>query len=430
MPFSMGILRALLAPALVLALMASGCLRPPPLLDRPFPPECRVGNPDWDSADSIRVAHPVTGALDEERFLASWVYATPVYVDCNSDVRAGFADEWVRHDGGRRWTLFIRSGLRFTWGEELTADAVASRWRSRVAVLDAGVDSVVASGNHVDVYFRSATSGGARILADNAFGLRLQRWPAISLRDDDRSDLRDLLESGVDIMITLDSDVVDYARRHEHFTVTELPYDRVYVLMSRSRLDPREPGHNAPGISRGLQESLAADAVRSSARAADSDLWWDDVGGCDPPSETVPWRATPATPSAAGTSSMQIGYEVDDPIARAIAERIVALAAAGTQGHSEIAAVLPGLRPDVQARGISRPTFEEAFAYIVALPLTVADPCVERLRLIERVHWLLPAEDHLDRAIVPLVEARRYAIFRNGAPPLAADCFGNVRVAR
>jgi hypothetical protein len=299
-----------------------------------------------------------------------------------------------------------------------------------VATLDAGIDSVAAVGDRVDIYLRRASSGIPRVLACNAFGLRLRRWPAIDLRSTNRRDPRDVLEDGVDIMVTLDSDVVDYARRHEDFDVEELPYDRVYVLLCRSRVDAQQSGQDVNGITQQLRESLAADAIRSSARAADSNFWWNDIEDCQLPSETVPWVPPPG-PGWTGSSGMRIVYEEGDPIARGIAERIVALASAeNTAGYREIEAALPGLRPDVRAAGVRRLAFDGVFACIVALPLVVPDPCFERLNLIERVHFLLPAEKHLDRAIVPLVEARPYAIFRHGAPALAVDRYGNTRVVR
>jgi hypothetical protein len=102
-----------------------------------------------------------------------------------------------------------------------------------------------------------------------------------------------------------------------------------------------------------------------------------------------------------------IAYSADDRTGRELAERLVALA--GPAGL----AVRP-LEQDSLMAALRR---GDSQAFVVDGPRETAGPCAES------ADWPAGA------AVVPLVETRRHAIVRRGAPPLAVEWDGAVRLA-
>lgn len=104
-----------------------------------------------------------------------------------------------------------------------------------------------------------------------------------------------------------------------------------------------------------------------------------------------------------GTSQVTIGYPAADPVARALAERIVGL------GDSSWF-----------ARGLAAHDFETALeggamdAYILPLPRRSLVPCRD-------ASWPAGA------TLVPLVETRRTAILRKDGPALVVGGDGTLR---
>ena len=198
------------------------------------------------------------------------------------------------------------------------------------------------------------------------------------------ADARDLLDSAAagftgvaDVLVTRDPTVLEYARARFGPTAEPLPWDRVHAAVVV------DPVRTRIAASAELRGALARDAVRADARAAQPPYTW-ETRGCE------------GTATGDGAPAPQVAYRRDDPVARDLAERLVAID--GT----------------VTATGLPSDSFAAALAtgthavYVVALPITTdeGDGCAA---LPERPAGAL---------VVPLVETRAHAIVRAGTPPL------------
>lgn len=261
---------------------------------------------------------------------------------------------------------------------------------------------------------------------------RVVFWPAA---DDDP---RDLMEAGADLLLTDDLDVVEYARTRAEFASEALPWERAYVLAATTRVRELRAGSRlpAPELDAGLLRSLARDAVRATARAHAGVGWWKpgQLDGCAGGGEAgrAGARRPPPVPSGAyGTSGQRrLVYDATDPIARDLAERLVALSASG----ESLAGIVPDLSDEeaLVAIGRDRSAFAgslsrgEEFAYLLSLPLRVYDACLELERLRRRAEWLSAWDlDPVD-VVVPLVDVRAHVIFRRGVSALELGWDGSL----
>ena len=239
------------------------------------------------------------------------------------------------------------------------------------------------------------------------------------------------------MMISADPDVIEYADARPHLETAPLPWNMTYVLLSTTRVRDIRSGRTPDGISREFSDGLAQDAVRGVAREHQDSCWWERLGGCAVLSEGKEWRPTLSHSAYTSSVPKRILYDRSDPVARDLAERIVALAAAGPGASPEadqIASAVPGLAD--HSRGISASGVMETklsrsllegndFAYIIALPLNPFDPCNEAGRLIARARWLTGLDRDFSDALLALVDTRRHVIMRRGAAGLSIDWFGN-----
>lgn len=144
------------------------------------------------------------------------------------------------------------------------------------------------------------------------------------------TDLRDVLDRGLpgtdgrrpDVVVTRDPDVLAYAARRDDYTSRALPWSRTYALLAPSA------DSTAATPTAEERDALARDAVQADARGAEPPLPWTGDSSCITPATSV----TPRGPAV-------LGYSAGDPIARQLAERVVALAASG-QRPAWIAAAL------------------------------------------------------------------------------------------
>ncbi|MCZ6766437.1 MAG: hypothetical protein O7D32_05845, partial [bacterium] len=249
-------------------------------------------------------------------------------------------------------------------------------------------------------------------------------------------DARDLLKRDVDLMITSDPAVVEYADGQPDLTLVALEWNRTYVLLSASRIRELRRGGTLGRISREFSERLARDAVRGDARGCRSDPWWGELDACGRTSRT---GFPPVPKGAYESSNRHIVYDERDPIARDLAERIVALASADPSLSAD-AAVVASAIPDlgdgsrVTAEGVSERTLAASlragvdFGYVVWVPIRPYDVCDEARILRERVPWLVTLETGLHGAILPLVETRPHAIVARDRIRVAVDWYGNILI--
>ena len=379
---------------------------------------------------AVDPAHAPIPGSDAERILFRQLYETLIRIDCAGQARPGLADSWSPSESGKRWTFTLRDGAAFWDGSTVTAADVIASWQSRVLARPLAFEVAAEGERVIGVQLREPMSTVPLMFADP--GLAVTRavpdrdWPAgtgtytadtsagrvivtpfrgggrpvLVLRSSDTGDVRDLLDAGVDLLVTDDPAALSYAADRPGTTATPLPWDRTYVLLGVA---------GVPGISDVQRAGLARDAVRVAARPAmaASQFWWFAFETCrdTPP----PFAGSPPPRSSRGS----LAYADDDRPARDLAERLVAL----------------GL---VSARALGMPATDFAAAlaaggsshYVVSLPRTTLDPCADVRRLLGRAPWLAAPGAGLE----PLVDTRRHIIVRRGAAAFTVDWDGVLRV--
>jgi hypothetical protein len=479
-----------LAPALYLA----GCGERPPLRTTfDITPECELFRATAEAKDTITVA--LFDAIEPdiapwarnpgEEFLFRHLYETLVTVDCNGNVRGALATSWHRDATGRRWVFELRKDARFWDGSKVTASDVAKSWRELAVepeTISAVIDSVaVEDDRKLHVYFsrpqrdmpyalsmlefavvkssessswpigsgpyrivsvqkRTSTNSQRAIKVEPATGAE---QPVIDFTETRRSAARDLLEGAADVMVTGDPVVLAYAAERPQLSTAPLPWNRTYVLVSTSRAAALRENRDVQPVSPHLSNGLARDAVRADARGCSIPDWWIERGDCAersaPPGSDV--SIAGANVDSSAPVPFRILYDLDDPTARELAERIVALAATGPDTSVEAAAVftaLPGLRPhdgpalitaDVPATEFGESLRDgDDFAYIISIPRRAPDACAEIGKLINRAPWLAPLGSNGSQALIPLIDTRPHAILSGEGIALGVDWYGNVFV--
>lgn len=439
---------------------------------------------------------------DGERLVFRHLYETLVRLDCRGTVRAGLAEAWSSPDG-RTWTFRIRRGARFWDGSPVTASDVLASWAATLArqgaaegtggdweaVLPATSDARAVDARTLRVTLDRARGEaslfGASALAvykardgvpwplgTGAYGIRgvtryaprsvdrarpgmltLQpaangeegpRPPAVQFLLAGGGDARDLLEEEVDLLITRDPTAVEYAGTLAGYRSSPLLWDRTQVLLSPA-LRPRE-GEDPELWRRGLTEAgldaLARDAVRAEARPTRPPHWWNGASECGV-SALASARETNPSGRASETLDARIVYRRDDPSARDLAERLVALAAPG-RAPGPAGETLVRLAERLAAAGTLRAValddadFAVAMrrgreaAYIEALPRRVGDDCAAVQALVDRAPWILggagASDLSLPAVVLPLVDTRARAVVRRGLTGLSVAWDGTVLV--
>ncbi|OLC06838.1 MAG: hypothetical protein AUH42_04730 [Gemmatimonadetes bacterium 13_1_40CM_70_11] len=207
--------------------------------------------------------------------------------------------------------------------------------------------------------------------------------PAIAFRDMSGSDPRDVLDGGVDLLLTNDPTVVSYAGSRPQYAVLPLMWDRTFVLAVQ--VGP------VPDVDR----ADLARAVHAEARA-----------GQGPPCPPVDAGGGGRDSAAAqpSLSVQRLVFDRTDPTARELAERLVAR---GVLGAGVPAA---GLAP---ADFTSALRSNSAWAYVATVS-TTAD-CAT---------WY----DRHEPRVRALIDVRHYAVVRRGTARLLLDADGSVRL--
>jgi len=386
---------------LALGLLAAGCARPsqptPPLTAPRRTLACVI------MPDSSGPARPITAAFDRpadarNSRLASSRLA-PVRRDCEGRMTPGLAARWSVDTSGRYWTLELADAASPAPDAQprWTAAALAATWRAdpeaSLALREAGVVSLLPLDDaRLVVGFAAPLQDLPAVFAARALGVATGRQDPLIDRTPPSGDLRDAIDGGVDLVVSGDPDLLDYAGRRAGLTRVPLPWSRLYVLLLPSGA---VGGPMLPADSAGFRIALAENAVRTDARAAGPSTWADSAARCA------------ASPARTGSVSKAIAYSAGDSTARQLAERIVAL------GGPAAPTVRP-LGPDSFAAVLRR---GDAGAFIVSGPLMPPVPCLESSG------WPSGAR------VIPLVETRAHAVVRRGAPPMSIELDGAVRPA-
>jgi len=450
-------------PLPILLLFVAACARglPAPAAVSTVDP-CRLGAPPPQATADTG---PLTIVLSEpiRPPSASWppnrsdaivyrhIYQPLVRADCEGRLEPALLETWVRDEDGRTWRLTLSAGASFADGTPITAhDVVAwiadrrggANWSGSDGLQDARVDGA----REVALTFAQSPGELPLLVADPSLAPRLargDRWPvgagpyrltmvdgsseiraaprsgtgrSLVFRHATGGDLRDALHLGADLLVAEDRDVRDYAATLAGFTVEALPWDRVYVIAVTTT-----PVTLAPALT-DLRMGLARDAVRVESRAAASDAyWWAPGESCSSSETRAPARRPP-------DRAQRIVFRRDDAVARALAERLVAVAAVGASEHGGDTGAVRALVGSglIVAHGVPDAEFDETLrsggdaAYVFSLPHRVHDRCAATLALHGAVPWL----DRSSAQLVPLVETRAYVAIRNGAGRVRVDWDG------
>jgi len=374
--------------------------------------------------EPIDPSHAPYPANESERLLFRQLYETLVRVNCDGHAVPGLADSWRFDTNARAWSVTLRPNARFSDGTPVTAADVASALSTR----DRFVQSVHAVDDRtLEITLRNPSADAPLPLAhtDLAIARRIpgSRWPlgtqAARVAMDGPSeitvenpflvrfvlapnrDVRDLLDQGVDLLLTRDERALDYAATLPQFASLPLAWQRTRVLLT--------PGRTARSLSPEERQSLADDAVQGPARGATGPFWWQSLPDC----EIANSPKRDPSPSTTG----RIVYDASDSVARELAERLVALArTSGTSAN----------RPYQSASGLTGDALAQArrrgadAAYIISLDTRPLDPCREMQALVGNMGWIDP------ETIVPLVDTRLQAIVRRGRSGLIVDGDGGI----
>ncbi|MBI4500355.1 MAG: hypothetical protein HY700_04265 [Gemmatimonadetes bacterium] len=372
------------------------------------------------------------------QIVSRFLYDPLIRLTCDDAVVPALAESWATEDGGRSWTFTLRTSARFWDGYGVRpADIVAAwtRYQSGDLLVPwAGIRFAREVGERsLAVYSDSLWTTVPPVLADPRLAvtrptrsgwpmgtgpyrpiveeedsLELEWWnPAIRGRQGlpgsvlflwaNRTGARDLLDAGVDMMITDDASVQQYAEARSGYTVATLPWDRTYVLFVPSSGNAGPPSQTPPA---GFLGGLAREAVSVEARAAEPKNGW-QLEACT----SVPgFQADPSR------QLRRVVYPSDDQTARELAQRLVTFAGTPVQGGewlSDAFRAAGNARTFPFAAGLDRAAWRRALArgdetaYVFAVPSRSVARCV------------LPQP--AVGAWVPLIETRARLIARPGA---------------
>jgi hypothetical protein len=422
--------------------------------------ECAVIAEPGEPIESVAVGDPVDPARaprptnDGERVLFRQLYETLVRADCRGRVLPALAASWQLEADGRTWVVTLREGARFSDGSEVTATDVRAAWTRDATGAELRpeasrlIESVAPSGTnalaivlrsrradvpmalaHPDLAVAKVTNGSpwplgtrsARVAADSGATAPAQPREITVVRDNlpavrflaGPGDPRDLLDRGVDLLITRDPAALSYAATLPHLQSFPLPWQHTYVLAMPGR------ARSLPSLSEEQRQVFAVDAVRGEARGARAPFWWQAVPEC--PVSTVPAPVRAPTP--------RVVYDAGDSTARDLAERLVGL---GRVASPAATVFLDVVVPDRRRRsfqraaGLSGAALALArrqgadVAYVMTVESQPIDACRDLQALVDRARWIDP------ETVVPLVETRPRAIVRRGRSGVVADWDGAV----
>jgi extracellular solute-binding protein (family 5) len=408
-------------------------------------------------SDRIDPSHAPHPSNESERLLFRQLYETLVRVDCRGRVSPGLAASWRLDTDGRTWIVTLRENARFSDDAPVAPADVRASWardgsgdelRPDVSRL---VESMAPAGDRaLAITLRSRRGDAPAALAHPDLAIARSvvgsAWPlgtrsariapdgdapvataatAITVARDNRSpirflvapgDPRDLLDEGVDLLLTRDPASLNYAATLPQFQSVPLAWQQIHVLLTPGR------SRSSPPLSEDARQALAHEAVRGEAQAARGPFWWEMPADCD--ITLSPTRdQTPPAP--------RIVYDARDAASRDLAERFVGLVRASSAAASTwLDALLPDRprRTFQRAAGLTGDALAAArrrgadAGYIASLDSRPVDGCRDLHALVDGAPWLDP------ETIVPLVETRLRAIVRRGRSGVTAEWDGGLLV--
>ena len=229
---------------------------------------------------------------------------------------------------------------------------------------------------------------------------------------------RDVLDVGVDLLVTDDPAIVSYAAHNDALLTLPLPWDRAYVVLASesARLDVIATLHLTLA-------GLLTDAVRADWRIAEP-----LSGGSRATTARRPWGRAPSRPDAhrrAWSISAATAWLRELP---SVSWRSLGVArrAAKTACLSDAAPEVVASATRATAAALSPSAFAAALhagddlAYVLPLPRFTVAPCHEFATLLRSAPWV--------QSVIPLIDTRSTAIVRRERVGLAVDADGSLRL--
>jgi len=391
--------------------------------------------------EPVNPAHAPAPSSSAERLLFRHLYQTLIRVDCHGEAMPGLAESWAPHEDNRVWSFTLRRDAAFWDGSPVTAESIRESWLKDVPHRSApwadGVSSSVSiTGEReltvtlrrpyqeVPLVFADPTLAVARAVdASNGWALGTGTYqvakhteneihvaPLGAASSDDLpvlrfldfgDDPRDAIDLGADLLITREPIVVDYIGTIADLEALPQPWDLVYVLVVPLRMTGEVGAEQ--GVT--LAQTLGSGSVRTESRPPEAPLWWANFDACR-------LMSSFSVPPDPGDIAGRIVYRRSDPDGRALAERLVALAASG--GLPQIS----GTPERLTAAGLGDERFAQSLAegrdlgLVLAMPIQVLDPCAMIAPMHRGMPWVATADLH--RVLVPLLETRSRIIVRQG----------------
>jgi len=401
--------------------------------------------------ESVDLVDPPVPRSPAERLLYRHLYQTLIDVDCLGEVTPGLAESWAVHEDARTWTFTLRSDATFWDGTPVTAASVRASWLTEVPGrvvpwADSVAGSVLAIGQRaLTVRLRRPYQEVPRVFADPTLAVaraadtlgaiplgsgtyhvtehgvgEIRVAPLGAVRSDELpvlrfldtgDDPRDAIDRGVDLLVSREPIVVDYVAGMDGLRALPLPWGPVYVLATPLRLGVE----GARGDEGTLAEVLGPGVVPAETRLPETSVWWDDFNACR---LMTSFSAPPDPGGIAG----RVVYRRVDPVARALAERLVALAASGALPQ------VTDIPERLTAIGLSDERFAASLAdgrdlgFVFTLPKQVLDGCAMIRPLRDAMPWAVASE--LRHVLVPLVESRSQLIVSQEVGTVVVDWGG------
>ena len=427
--------------ALAALLSAAACAPAVPAPPVPAGNECVAVDDSARSRITIGIADAVTRGFFDDPVTGAQLYETLVRVDCADRVIPGLAVRWSSGNG-REWRFRIREGLSFSDGTPVNARSVAAALPPMPLLAGISVpgeyDLSVLLDDPADVRLFARRDLAVRRTADTGIAAGTGAW--VPLRDSPGyplqlvarssrersagrasggtpdtlvvhlfgSDPRTAIDAGVDLLVTHDAATIAYARARSGYIIAPLTWSSTYVLATTDA---------GAGTADVPLDAFPAALVGAASRPAQPPFWW---AGC----RGIPDSGDPSATVSAGSTSIPASGRIlflrDDPVARAIAERVSALA------RGRAPEWLPGrlaVGGAPAAAGVGRAELLAALEDGNALAVVAAIRRVEHGGCHARPYAPLLTRWH----VTPLIDTRDALIHRSGIGRLVVDADGTLR---
>lgn len=424
-----------------MCMLLTSCSAPRPIgIGNSFSPSCQLVTALSSSNEEITIGvdpdvlSGISSVSEIEPAILS-IRSTLTVLDCESKLQPGAAVKWEKANEGRAWRFQLHKDLypidtTSLSVNALTARTLARHWEQNIIRFDALEKIEAVSEYEIVFHLKEAQDSFPLFLISPYFSLAIKdaTHPGVVNRIDANADVRDMLEddSGMAGVITKDPDVIEYASSKSDWVTQPLPWDRTYVLVTKSHV--LSDIDRVPTFPQGISSSFVHDVVKSEAQVFQAPAWWEQTAAC-----SISFDTRESVVLNPFDIKQNILYPAGDVTAKALSERLAALAsgAISVAGSDSLSAIVPGMgSTSYDWSAVSIPS-ESGFngVYIVSLPKQVFDPCLAMENLKSTMPWLFDQVSGRPYTFIPLVDTRPALIVRKGVANFDMDGFGRLYVS-